>query len=33
MLDCFNSTQKPLVPPIIDKDTKLDFPELRTAMP
>jgi phospholipase C len=33
MLDCFDFTQKPLAPRVIEKDTKLDFSDVKTTMP
>jgi phospholipase C len=33
MLDCFDFTQKPLAPRIINKDTKLDFSDVKTTLP
>jgi len=33
MLDCFDFTQKPLPPRVIEKETKLDFSDVKTTMP
>ena len=33
MQECFDFTQKPLVPRLINKDTKLDFSDVKTTMP
>jgi phospholipase C len=33
MLDCFDFTQKPLPPRVIEKDTKLDFSDVKPTMP
>jgi hypothetical protein len=32
MLDCFDFRQRPLKPDVIDKDTRLDFSDLKAAL-